>query len=116
MKRVTCDIEHDMSDIIDDEDEDVDFYRIRIVRSMERREDRFLTDRLDRRNARKHRSSRRCLDDDELFPRQVVTPADICESIVEGIEARDLRSMEIYIDSVGESTPYKEFIDMSEFS
>lgn len=116
MKRVSSDIEEDMRNIIDDENEDMDFYRIGIIRGMESRKDRFLADRLDRRNAREHRSSRRCFDDDEFFPCQIFTPADICESIMKCIKTRDFFSMDIDVDSIGKSTSYKEFIGMSEFS
>jgi hypothetical protein len=53
MKRITRDIEEDMSDIIDDEDEDMYFCFGRIVRRMNRREYRLLSDRLDRRSMSK---------------------------------------------------------------
>jgi hypothetical protein len=82
MEWISCYIEEDSCDIIDDEDEDVNLDRIGIVRGMERREDRFLSDRLDRRSAREDRSSRACLDDD-IFPScQVARPVDRCESIM----------------------------------
>ena len=105
-----------MSYIIHYEDKNMDFYRIGIVGSMERREDRLLAYRLDRRNARESRASRRCLDDDELFAGEIFTPANICKSIMKGIKAGDFLSMDIYIDSIRESTSYKEFIGMSKLS
>lgn len=49
MKRISRDIEHDMSNIIDDEYEDMDFDGVSIVRSMECGEYRLLCDWLDRR-------------------------------------------------------------------
>ena len=116
VKRITRDIEHDMSDIIDDKDEDMYFYRIRIVRSMERREDRFLADRLYRRSITQERSCRWCLYDDQLFSCEIFTPANVCERIVEAIKGRDFLSMDIDIDSIRESTSHKKLIGMCEFS
>ena len=116
MERITSDIQKDMSDIIYYEDKNMDFYRIGIVGSMECRKDRLLAYRLDRRNARESRSSRRCLDDDELFSSEIFTPANICKSIMKGIKTGDFLSMNIYVYSIRESTSYKKFISMSKFS
>ena len=111
MERISRDIQEDMGDIIDDEDEDMDLDRVSIVRGMERREDRFLSDRLDGRSAREDRSSRARLDDDIFSARQVVSPAHIREDIVKSIEIGDLRIPDLHIDPIGKSASDKETIE-----
>lgn len=111
MERISRDIEEDMGDIIDDEDEDMDLDRVSIVRSMERREDRFLSDRLDSRSAREDRPSRACLDDDIFSTCQVVSPAHIREDIVKSIEIGDLRIRDLHVDPIGKSASDKETIE-----
>lgn len=58
MERISRDIKEDVSDIIDDEDEDMYFCFGRIVRSVDRREYRLLSDCLDRRSMRELRPGR----------------------------------------------------------
>ncbi len=116
MERISCDIEEDVGDIVDDEDENMDLDRIGIVRSMESREDRFLSDRLDGRSAREDRSSRARLDDDIFSSCQVISPAHIREGIVECVEVDDLCIRDLDIDSIRESASDKETIEDFEWT
>ena len=58
MERISGHIEKDASDIIDDEDQDMDLDGMSIIRRMERRVDRILAHGLDRGHTREDRSRR----------------------------------------------------------
>lgn len=58
MERISGHIEKDASDIIDDEDQDMDLDGMSIIRCMERRVDRILAHGLDRGHAREDGSRR----------------------------------------------------------
>ena len=86
---ITCDIEEDMTGIVDDEDEDVDLDPVRQIGSIERREYRPLAHTLDRRGVFESRSRGCRLDDDPLLAREIVCPLEGVQCIIEGIEILD---------------------------
>ena len=73
MQSITRDIEHDTCDIIDDEDEDMDLYGVRMVRGVECGVYRLLSDSLDRGSMRESRSRRCSFYDDTLSSCEILT-------------------------------------------
>lgn len=116
MKRISCNIEEDTSNIINDEDEDMDFESIRVIRSMERRVDGFLADWLDSWIAWEDWSRRWSFDDDDFFSCEVFTPGDACEGVMESIEIGDFLFWDFDINPVCETTPNKESIECFKIS
>jgi hypothetical protein len=116
VKWVSCDIEEDMSDIIDDEYEYMDLDTTRRIGCGESREYGFLSDTLDRRYARESRSRRGSLDDDVFSTAQIVTPLYRFAECIECIEVGDPRLGETQIDAIGKPAPYEELIHIGQRS
>ncbi len=116
MKGFTCDIEEDMCDIIDDEDEDMDFDSVCDIWSIECGVYCLLSDWLYRRSAWKCRASCRSLYDDIFFSCEIVRPLYPFAESKECIKVCDFCLWKWYINSVGEPTPHEEFVGIFECS
>ena len=112
MQRIARHIQEDMGDIIDNEDEDMHLRLTRVVRSHERGKYCVLSDTLDRRDTRECWTSGWCLDDDTFSTGEIRWPVEWTQEIVERIEINYFLFGKGEIDSIGETWPDEEFIEI----
>ncbi len=111
MERVSRDIEEDMSNIIYDKYENMNFCTIRCVWSNECWENRFLSNGLNSRYTRQFWFCGCSLDDDSFLSREIFSPVYTFTDWEKCIKIFGSRFIEAEVYSIGKSTPDEEFIE-----